>query len=107
MTIFDLDRQVVNEYERFARSFTTIGADDLRSQLEGAYAGRRFWPEPMLQINSRFKEGDSVGQLVANGDLFPVSTRFPPMRARTTDHCSSTSISWTPSRSPISTATSS
>lgn len=71
MTIFDLDRQVVNEYERFARSFTTIRAHDLRSQLEQAYAGRRFWPEPMIQINPRFKEGGSVGQLVASGDLAP------------------------------------
>jgi hypothetical protein len=67
VTIFDLDRQVVNEYDRFARSFTTIRADDLRSQLQQAYAGRRFWPEPMIQINPRFKEGGSVGQLVASG----------------------------------------
>ena len=71
MTIFDLDRHVVNEYERFARSFTTIRADDLRFQLDRAYAGRRFWPEPMIQINPRFKEGGTVGQLVASGDLVP------------------------------------
>ena len=55
MTIFDLDRQVVNEYERFARSFTIVRADDLRSQLEKAYADRRFWPEPMIQINPQMK----------------------------------------------------
>jgi ATP-dependent helicase YprA (DUF1998 family) len=69
VTIFDLDRQVVSEYERFARSFTTVRADDLRSRLDQAYASRRFWPEPMIQINPRFKEGGSVGQLVSSGDL--------------------------------------
>jgi hypothetical protein len=46
VTIFDLDRQVVNEYERFARSFTMVRADDLRSQLQQAYATSRFWAEP-------------------------------------------------------------
>src|SRR3974390_753721 len=69
MFIFDLDRQVVTEYARFARSFTTIRAEDLSSQLEKAYAERKFWPEPMIQINPRFQEGTTVGRLVAGGDL--------------------------------------
>lgn len=69
MTIFDLDRQVLREYERFARSFTTIQADDLRSKISDAYASGRFWPEPMVQINPRFKGGGRVGDLVASGDL--------------------------------------
>jgi DEAD/DEAH box helicase len=69
MTIFDLDRHVVREYERFARSFTTIQARDLKQKISEAYEGNRFWPEPMIQLNPRFKSAGSVGQLVKSGDL--------------------------------------
>ena len=33
MDVFDLDRALVSDYERFARSFTQIRADDIRSQV--------------------------------------------------------------------------
>src|SRR6267143_3997012 len=71
MTVFDLDRYVVREYERFARSFTDIHAGDLNTKIAGAYASNKFWPEPMIQINPRFKTGGTVGQLVKSGDLAP------------------------------------
>ena len=69
MTIFDLDRHVVREYKRFARSFTSIRAPDLYRKITEAYDGNRFWPEPMIQINPRFNGAGSVGQLVQVGDL--------------------------------------
>jgi ATP-dependent helicase YprA (DUF1998 family) len=69
MTVFDLDRYVVREYERFARSFTNIHAKDLKSKIADAYASNKFWPEPMIQLNPRFKSGGTVDQLVQSGDL--------------------------------------
>jgi ATP-dependent helicase YprA (DUF1998 family) len=69
MTVFNLDRYVVREYERFARSFTNIHAKDLKSKIADAYASNKFWPEPMIQLNPRFKSGGTVGQLVQSGDL--------------------------------------
>ncbi len=71
MTVFDLDRYVVENYKTFARSFTDIRADDLRSKLDEAYAGGQFWPEPMVQINPRFRPGETVSQLVADNELHP------------------------------------
>src|ERR1700730_3896617 len=71
MTVFDLDRYVLREYERFARSFTNIHATDLKSKIAEAYAGKKFWPEPMIQLNPRFKTGGTVGQLAESGDLAP------------------------------------
>jgi hypothetical protein len=44
MDVFDLDRTLVSDYERFARSFTQIKAIDIREQAEAIYASRRFWP---------------------------------------------------------------
>ena len=34
MNVFDLDRALVSDYSRFARSFTQIRAPDIRSQVE-------------------------------------------------------------------------
>jgi hypothetical protein len=59
----------VNDYERFARSFTLIRAPDIQQQVEDLYANDRFWPEPLISINPRFKSGDAVDRLVANGTL--------------------------------------
>ena len=38
MNVFELDQALVNDYERFARSFTQIRAVDIRSQVEALYA---------------------------------------------------------------------
>jgi Lhr-like helicase len=69
MNVFDLDRVLVNDYERFARSFTQIRAIDIRHQVEALYAGDRFWPEPLVSINPRFEHGATVDQLVDAGSL--------------------------------------
>lgn len=69
MDVFDLDRSLVEDYERFARSFTTIRAKDIREQVNQVYASGRFWPEPIISINPHFQLGDSLGKLVAEGTL--------------------------------------
>jgi hypothetical protein len=53
MDVFDLDRSLVSDYERFARSFTQIKAADIRAQVEAIYASKRFWPEPLISINPK------------------------------------------------------
>ena len=69
MNVFDLDQALVNDYERFARSFTLIRASDIQQQVEELYANDRFWPEPLVSINPRFERGDAIDRLVANGTL--------------------------------------
>lgn len=69
MDVFDLDQSLVSDYERFARSFTQIRADDIREQIDAIYASRRFWPEPLITINPHFERGASIDELVANGSL--------------------------------------
>jgi hypothetical protein len=72
---FDLDRSLVRDYERFARSFTQIRAGDIRSQVEAIYATNLFWPEPLTSINPHFEPGASVEQLAAEGSLHPDTAR--------------------------------
>lgn len=69
MNVFELDQALIDEYERFARSFTKIRAPDIAEQVEAIYASDRFWPEPLISINPRFMKGESVDELVACGSL--------------------------------------
>ena len=71
LDVFALRDSVVGEYKRFATSFTTIHAPDIREQVEGIYAGDRYWPEPLIQINPSYKRSTDVGALVAGGVLDP------------------------------------
>jgi Lhr-like helicase len=71
MDVFDLNRAVIEDYERFARSFTKVRAPDINDRLGQLYAGRRFWPEPLIQISPRFKAGGSVAEFVRAGALVP------------------------------------
>ena len=69
LDVFALRDSVVGEYKRFATSFTTIHAPDIREQVDTIYAEDRYWPEPLIQINPSYKRSTDVGDLAANGVL--------------------------------------
>ena len=71
MNVFELDADLIKRYERFARSFTTVRADDIRRQIDTVYASGKFWPEPLIGLNPQFKEGRSIVQLVREGLIDP------------------------------------
>ncbi|MDC3958545.1 DEAD/DEAH box helicase [Polyangium jinanense] len=71
MDVFSLRDAVIDEYKRFATSFTTIHAEDIRLRVEAIYAQERYWPEPLIQINPNFQRGASITDLVASGLLEP------------------------------------
>lgn len=71
LDVFSLRDSVIDEYRRFATSFTTIQAPDIRAQVDGIYAGDRYWPEPLVQINPSYKRTTDVGTLVKQGALHP------------------------------------
>ena len=71
LDVFALRDSVVDEYKRFATSFTTIHAPDIRRQVAAIYAENRYWPEPLIQINPSYKRSRNVATLVANEILHP------------------------------------
>jgi len=78
MDVFALRNRLVEDYQAFARSFTTIRAHDLRQAIDAAYASNRYWPDPLIQINPHYKLGRATGQLATNGELLPeTAQRFP------------------------------
>jgi hypothetical protein len=76
MDVFDLRRQIVEDYANFARSFTRIKADDLRRQIDEVYANDRFWPEPLLQISPHFEPGATVDDLARDGEIELTTARI-------------------------------
>ena len=71
LDVFSLRDAVVGEYRKFATSFTTIQAEDIRQQVDAVYAGDRYWPEPLIQINPSYRRTTSVGALTYETRLDP------------------------------------
>ncbi|MEY2117167.1 DEAD/DEAH box helicase [Rhodanobacter sp. FW106-PBR-R2A-1-13] len=79
MDVFSLRQHLIEDYSRFARSFTTVLADDLRNGVDRAYASGRYWPEPLIQINPRYLLGRSAAELAAAGELRPLTAKHFPI----------------------------
>ena len=69
MDVFAFREELVAEYERFSRSFTRIRSEDIRQAVDQAYAGGRFWPSPLIQLNPNFEPGGSIDEFVSKGIL--------------------------------------
>ena len=69
MKAFQFDRHIIESYEDFSRSFSTIRASDLREAIANKYEEGRFWPDALLSLNPRYEEGQTADELVNSGDL--------------------------------------
>lgn len=69
MDVFSLDEDLLRHYTGFARSFTRIRATEIQNKVDALYAGRRFWPEPLIQLNPHYEGGGSVQALVGQSGL--------------------------------------
>lgn len=69
MKAFDLDRNIVADYEAFSRSFTRIRAADLKQAIDTRYADGHFWPDALLSINPHYERGPTAGSLAADGAI--------------------------------------
>ena len=78
MKAFEFDHYLINSYERFSRSFSSIRSNDLRTQIDAQYDAGRFWPDALLSLNPRYLSGPTVEELVASGDLDEATGKAPP-----------------------------
>lgn len=76
MNIFSLRDTLVEDYARFARSFTTILADDIKRQVDAEYESGKYWPEPLIQLNPKFQPAEDTATLVRQGVLHPISAQI-------------------------------
>lgn len=75
MKAFELDRDLVDSYASFSRSFSKIRAADLKAALDRQYDGGHFWPDALLSINPQFESGPSVTELSALGAVDPLTAQ--------------------------------
>ena len=71
MDVFAFREELIAEYEKFSRSFTTIRAEDISQVVNEAYAAGHFWPAPLIQLNPNFEPGGQIEDLVSSGTLDP------------------------------------
>ncbi len=57
MDVFNLDETVIDRYKTFARSFTTVRSPELKEKVDELYATKRFWPDPLIQLNPHYAAG--------------------------------------------------
>ena len=74
MDVFNLDQFVIDQYKAFSRSFTKIKSSEIASKVDTLYDDKRFWPEPLLQINPHYDSGSSILDFVNGGVLEPDCT---------------------------------
>jgi hypothetical protein len=70
--IFNFHKDVVENFELFSRSFTTIRAKDIEDKVNAEYADKRYWPAPLIQINPNYKKASAIVDLVKDNILHPV-----------------------------------
>ncbi len=76
LDVFQFRNEIIDEYEKFSRSFTKIAADDARKFVESEYRKNRYWPEPLIQLNPNYRLSDTVQTLAENGILHPECGRI-------------------------------
>ncbi len=71
MDVFDLDDFVLDNYTRFARSFSKIRSPDLQQKVDGLYGTKKFWPDALVQLNPHYESGGTIRDFVHSKDLEP------------------------------------
>ena len=72
MNIFQFRDKLIDSYKSFSRSFTKIESSDIHSKVEQECNDlKRYWPEPLLQINPCYKQNKTVAEYCQIGKLHP------------------------------------
>lgn len=69
--VFQFRDSVIDDYSTFSRSFTTISAPDIKKAVDEEYELGRYWPDPLIQLNSNYKKAATIPDLCAEGLLHP------------------------------------
>ncbi|GBC89344.1 MAG: DEAD/DEAH box helicase [Fimbriimonadales bacterium] len=77
MSLFELHRRMIEEYEQFVHSFMQIADPRARAFAVQALKEQNYlWPPPMLQLSPAYQYGAPMEQLVQEGVLHPEIPRI-------------------------------
>ena len=69
MNVFALRDRLVDDYAAYIKSFIVINDKNIREYVENSLSSGLLWPDPLIQLNPSFEQGDSVDELVAKSVL--------------------------------------
>jgi superfamily II DNA/RNA helicase len=69
--IFNIHQKIVDDYEHFVSSFINIKDEKIKEVVETEINKGKFWPEPLIQFNPSFEQGESAQSLCDKGILHP------------------------------------
>ena len=69
--VFDVRNNLIKEFSAFSRSFVEPKAKDIHDYINAEFYKKKYWPDPLLQINPHYKTGQTVEKLANNGILHP------------------------------------
>ena len=71
MDVFSLRNNVIGDYGTYVRSFLTIKDERIRRLVQEETDGDFLWPDPLIQLNPSFEVGETLQELIDNGELHP------------------------------------
>jgi len=64
MDAFEIRRQLIDDYSEYVRSFINIRDPKIASCVHSEMNSGLLWPDPLIQLNPAFEQGDSIDTLV-------------------------------------------
>jgi len=64
MNIFEFRNQLIENYQKYVRSFIEIRDERIRKEVERNWQEGFLWPDPLIQLNPSFEPGESIEELV-------------------------------------------
>lgn len=71
MNVFEIHRQIVDDYSRYIRSFINISDPEIEQTVEESLSQGSLWPQPLLQFNPAYEQVGKVEDAIASGLLHP------------------------------------
>jgi len=69
MDAFALREEIISQYRSYVTSFIKIRDPGIEREVSRTVQQGLLWPDPLVQINPRFEQGESIAQLVHQGIL--------------------------------------
>ena len=69
--IFNIHQKIMDDYKHFVSSFINIKDEKIKEVVENKINQGKFWPEPLIQFNPSFEQGESAQSLCDKGILHP------------------------------------
>lgn len=77
MSIFEMHRQIMEDYRKYVQSFLSIADERVRKFIEEELLNRNtLWPDALLQLNLSYEAAATVEELAYQGKLHPVSAEI-------------------------------